>query len=133
MNKKYHLARVAQWGFKPRQMGTYRGEYIAEMVWYLHTDDNHPGYYSITNCSHISLISKWGKADDEVGVDMGARLTISFGNSTSNKTASITSTISSILMPAWQNGVPKIAPGELMLEISMRTSCGSLCHDSTQM
>ena len=73
INKKYQYAKLTQWGFKPREMGTYSGEYVAEMLWILHTDENNPGYYFINNCDHLSYISKWGKADDEVGVDKGGK------------------------------------------------------------
>lgn len=67
-NKKYANSRIAQWGTKSREMGTFDGAMYADQLWMLVPDRNEPGYFYIENAHRSRYrIAKWGSGDREVG------------------------------------------------------------------
>ena len=49
-NKQYEHAKLAQWGTKRRDVGTYEQRIYPDQLWYLKESTNYPGYLYIENC-----------------------------------------------------------------------------------
>lgn len=67
-NKEHTKSRIAMWGTKGREMGTFDDGVYADQLWMLVPERNEPGYFYIENVHRSRYrIAKWGSGDREVG------------------------------------------------------------------
>ena len=68
INKAYSHAKLAQWGTRGRDIGTYEQKVYPDQLWRLEAEPEHPGYYYICNVHNDGYrIGKWGGDDQAVG------------------------------------------------------------------
>ena len=71
-NKVYNRAKIAQWGTRGRDVGTYEQGTYADQLWYLEQSSRYPGYYYIRNAYRQGYrLAKWGRGDSAMGVYNG--------------------------------------------------------------